>query len=98
MWISIKKGVEALTSLFRLGVTVPHPPSDGEVKKVADKLALFVAKNGRQFEDITRQKNPGNSPFRFSLMLQLKLYSYKASMVYAELLFLDDLALRESGF
>lgn len=50
--------------LFDSGLTVPPPPSDGEVKKVADKLALFVAKNGRQFEDITRQKNPGNTPFR----------------------------------
>ncbi|KAB1224717.1 SURP and G-patch domain-containing protein 1-like protein [Morella rubra] len=35
------------------------------VKKVADKLASFVAKNGRQFEDITRQKNPGDTPFKF---------------------------------
>lgn len=52
---------------YSFSVTVPPPPSDGEVKKVADKLALFVAKNGRQFEDITRQKNPGNTPFRLRL-------------------------------
>ncbi|KAG4186184.1 hypothetical protein ERO13_A08G027150v2 [Gossypium hirsutum] len=34
----------------------PTSPSDLTVKKVADKLASFVAKNGRQFEHITRQK------------------------------------------
>lgn len=35
------------------------------IRQVADKLASFVAKNGRQFEDITRQKNPGDSPFKY---------------------------------
>ncbi|XP_057496228.1 SURP and G-patch domain-containing protein 1-like protein isoform X2 [Actinidia eriantha] len=43
----------------------PPPPSDPTVKKVADKLASFVAKNGRPFEHITRQKNPGDTPFKF---------------------------------
>ena len=42
----------------------PPSPSDPTVKKVAEKLASFVAKNGRQFEDVTRQKNPGNTPFK----------------------------------
>jgi len=35
------------------------------VRQVADKLASFVAKNGRQFENITRQRNPGDTPFKF---------------------------------
>jgi splicing factor 4 len=35
------------------------------VKQVADKLASFVAKNGRQFENITRQRNPGDTPFKY---------------------------------
>ncbi|KAF5736419.1 putative arginine/serine rich splicing factor sf4/14 [Tripterygium wilfordii] len=43
----------------------PPSPSDLAVKKVADKLASFVAKNGRQFEHVTRQKNPGDTPFKF---------------------------------
>ncbi|CAN0877860.1 SURP and G-patch domain-containing protein 1-like protein [Linum grandiflorum] len=43
----------------------PTSPSDPTVKKVADKLASFVAKNGRQFESVTRQKNPGDTPFKF---------------------------------
>lgn len=46
-------------------VVAPPPPSDPTVKKVADKLASFVAKNGRQFEHVTRQKNPGDTPFKF---------------------------------
>ncbi|CAH9091010.1 unnamed protein product [Cuscuta europaea] len=46
-------------------VAAPPPPSDPTVKKVADKLASFVAKNGRQFENVTRQKNPGDTPFKF---------------------------------
>ncbi|KAF9595993.1 hypothetical protein IFM89_006920, partial [Coptis chinensis] len=37
------------------------------VKKVADKLASFMAKNGRQFEHITRQRNPGDTPFNTGL-------------------------------
>lgn len=66
---------------FDSGVTVPPPPSDGEVKKVADKLALFVAKNGRQFEDITRQKNPGNTPFRLLLHASLTIVSCNSSIM-----------------
>lgn len=34
------------------------------MRKVIKKLADFVAKNGRSFEDVTRQRNPENSPFR----------------------------------
>ncbi|XP_019703969.1 SURP and G-patch domain-containing protein 1-like protein [Elaeis guineensis] len=49
----------------RQGDVAPSPPSDPAVRKVADKLASFVAKNGRQFEHITRQRNPGDTPFKF---------------------------------
>lgn len=41
-----------------------NTPSDPEVTKVADKLAQFVATNGRSFEGITKERNPGNTPFR----------------------------------
>lgn len=60
----------------------PSPPNDPEVKKVADKLACFVAKNGRQFENITRQKNPGDTPFRFLfdvLCPEYKYYEYRVA-------------------
>ncbi|GAY36955.1 hypothetical protein CUMW_025590 [Citrus unshiu] len=58
----------------------PLPPSDPTVKKVADKLASFVAKNGRQFEHITRQKNPGDTPFKFlfdETCADYKYYEYR---------------------
>lgn len=37
---------------------------NNEVRKAAVKLAEYVAKNGRSFEDVTRDRNPGDSPFR----------------------------------
>jgi len=43
----------------------PQAPSDPEVLKCADKLAAFVAKNGDKFEGITKERNPGDTPFRF---------------------------------
>ncbi|KAL2609063.1 hypothetical protein R1flu_027636 [Riccia fluitans] len=57
------------------GGSVPAP-SDPEVKKVADKLASFVAVNGRQFENITRQRNPGDTPFRFLFDINSPDYKY----------------------
>ncbi|KAL8500753.1 hypothetical protein ACS0TY_020368 [Phlomoides rotata] len=60
----------------------PPFPSDPTVRKVADKLASFVAKNGRQFEDVTRQKNPGDTPFKFLFdvsCLDYKYYEYRLS-------------------
>lgn len=50
------------------------------MKKVADKLASFVAKNGRQFENVTRQKNPGDTPFKFLFdesCADFKYYEYR---------------------
>ncbi|GAB2289056.1 hypothetical protein Dimus_023358 [Dionaea muscipula] len=54
----------------------PPLPSDPTVKKVADKLASFVAKNGRQFEHITRQRNPGDTPFKFLIDASCADYKY----------------------
>ncbi|KAE8038205.1 hypothetical protein FH972_010737 [Carpinus fangiana] len=54
----------------------PPSPSDPTVKIVADKLASFVAKNGRQFEHITRQKNPGDTPFKFLFDESCSDYKY----------------------
>ncbi|KAF8403861.1 hypothetical protein HHK36_011967 [Tetracentron sinense] len=62
------------------GDVAPPSPSDPAVKKVADKLASFVAKHGRQFEHITRQKNPGNTPFNFLFdegCADYKYYEYR---------------------
>ncbi|CAH8308594.1 unnamed protein product [Eruca vesicaria subsp. sativa] len=46
-------------------VVAPPSPSDPTVKNAADKLASFVAKSGRSFEHTARQKNPGDTPFKF---------------------------------
>ena len=47
-------------------VRVPVP-SDPDVAQSAMKLAEFVARNGRSFEEVTRAKNPFklDSPFRY---------------------------------
>ncbi|GFH16620.1 uncharacterized protein HaLaN_13073, partial [Haematococcus lacustris] len=36
-----------------------RPPQDAGVRDAADKLAEFVASKGRQFEAMTRDRNPG---------------------------------------
>ncbi|XP_074312483.1 SURP and G-patch domain-containing protein 1-like protein isoform X2 [Silene latifolia] len=54
----------------------PPSPSDPAVKKAADRLASFAAKNGRHIEDITRQKNPGDTPFRFLFDPDCNEYKY----------------------
>lgn len=46
------------------------------MKNAADKLASFVAKNGRHFEDVTRQKNPGDTPFKFLFDTSCSDYKY----------------------
>lgn len=43
----------------------PQAPTNPEVLKCADKLAAFVAKNGDKFENVTKDRNPGDTPFRF---------------------------------
>ncbi|XP_026413052.1 SURP and G-patch domain-containing protein 1-like protein isoform X1 [Papaver somniferum] len=58
------------------GDVAPSPPSDPEVKNVADKLASFVAKNGREFEHVTRQRNPGETPFKFLFDASCADYKY----------------------
>ncbi|XP_019413451.1 PREDICTED: SURP and G-patch domain-containing protein 1-like protein isoform X1 [Lupinus angustifolius] len=77
-------------SLRQLDVA-PSSPSDPTVKKVADKLASFVAKNGRQFEDVTRQKNPGDTPFKFLFDEKCADYKY-----YEYRLAQEDKALAQS--
>ncbi|KAJ4711659.1 SURP and G-patch domain-containing protein 1-like protein [Melia azedarach] len=71
---------EASEQSSKQASVAPPPPSDPTVKKVADKLASFVAKNGRQFENVTRQKNPGDTPFKFlfdETCADYKYYEYR---------------------
>ncbi|XP_019707992.2 SURP and G-patch domain-containing protein 1-like protein [Elaeis guineensis] len=71
-----KLGLEAPEPSSHQGDVAPSTPSDPAVRKVADKLASFVAKNGRQFEHITRQRNPGDTPFRFLFDSSCPDYKY----------------------
>nr|DAD42275.1 TPA_asm: hypothetical protein HUJ06_000505 [Nelumbo nucifera] len=74
------------------GDVAPPSPSDPAVKKVADKLASFVAKNGRQFEHITRQRNPGDTPFKFLFDSSCSDYKY-----YEFRLMEEEKALAQTG-
>ncbi|XP_021749849.1 SURP and G-patch domain-containing protein 1-like protein [Chenopodium quinoa] len=78
----------------------PPSPSDPAVKKAADRLASFVAKKGRQIEDITRQKNPGNTPFRFlfdEACTEFKYYEYRIQEEEKALAMSKDLQTTQSG-
>ncbi|KAH9603553.1 hypothetical protein KSS87_001688 [Heliosperma pusillum] len=71
--------LHAYLSIFYSARTPPSP-SDPAVKKAADRLASFAAKNGRHIEDITRQKNPGDTPFKFLFdpdCIEYKYYEYR---------------------
>ena len=45
------------------GAALP-PPSDPAVRNAVEKLASFVAANGRGIEDMTRERNPGHTVFK----------------------------------
>ncbi|KAF9596014.1 hypothetical protein IFM89_006941 [Coptis chinensis] len=75
---------EASTLPSDHGDVASSSPSDPDVKKVADKLASFVAKNGRQFEHITRQRNPGDTPFKFLFDTGCADYKYYESRLIEE--------------
>ncbi|XP_042906574.1 calcium homeostasis endoplasmic reticulum protein isoform X1 [Parasteatoda tepidariorum] len=44
---------------------LPQPPPDQELKNIIDKLAQFVARNGPEFEHMTKQKQKDNPKFSF---------------------------------
>lgn len=44
---------------------LPKPPEDPDVKNIIDKLANFVARNGPEFENMTKQKQHDNPKFSF---------------------------------
>ncbi|KAJ1697873.1 hypothetical protein LUZ63_006385 [Rhynchospora breviuscula] len=63
---------------------VPSLPSDYTVRKVIDRLANLVAKNGRQHEHITRQRNPGDTPFKFLFDKNCSEYKYYEHRLHEE--------------
>ena len=44
---------------------LPRPPDDMEIKNIIDKLASFVARNGPEFEQMTKKKQENNPKFSF---------------------------------
>ncbi|EFJ35672.1 hypothetical protein SELMODRAFT_438553 [Selaginella moellendorffii] len=68
---------------------LPAPPLDPDVRKVAEKLASFVAKSGREFEDITRQKNPTDPRFGFLFDVDCSDYKYYEHKLAEEESFLN---------
>uniref|UniRef100_A0A8W8JGQ2 SURP motif domain-containing protein n=1 Tax=Magallana gigas TaxID=29159 RepID=A0A8W8JGQ2_MAGGI len=44
---------------------LPKPPEDHDLKNIIDKLAQFVARNGPEFEHMTKQKQKDNPKFSF---------------------------------
>lgn len=44
---------------------LPQPPADQELRNIIDKLAQFVARNGPEFEQMTKTKQQNNPKFAF---------------------------------
>ena len=44
---------------------LPRPPDDVEIRNIIDKLASFVARNGPEFEAMTKKKQENNPKFSF---------------------------------
>lgn len=54
--------------------------SDPEMKKIIDKLAQFVARNGPEFENMTKQKQKDNPQFGFLFGgLHYNYYQYRVT-------------------
>ncbi|XP_059487556.1 calcium homeostasis endoplasmic reticulum protein isoform X2 [Neocloeon triangulifer] len=44
---------------------LPRPPPDQDLRNIIDKLAQFVARNGHEFENMTKNKQKDNPKFAF---------------------------------
>uniref|UniRef100_A0A915JFV3 SURP motif domain-containing protein n=1 Tax=Romanomermis culicivorax TaxID=13658 RepID=A0A915JFV3_ROMCU len=60
----------------------PKAPDDMELKNIIDKLAQFVARNGPEFENMTKQKQKDNP--RFSFLYGGDYFQYYVYKVNAE--------------
>uniref|UniRef100_A0AAR5QEN0 Calcium homeostasis endoplasmic reticulum protein n=2 Tax=Dendroctonus ponderosae TaxID=77166 RepID=A0AAR5QEN0_DENPD len=59
---------------------IPQPPEDIDLRNIIDKLAQFVARNGLEFEQMTKNKQKGNPKFQFLYGGEyFKYYQYKVS-------------------
>lgn len=46
-------------------MSIPQPPQDIQLMNIIDKLAQFVARNGKEFEKMTLDKQMNNERFNF---------------------------------
>ncbi|KAL1494911.1 hypothetical protein ABEB36_010422 [Hypothenemus hampei] len=59
---------------------LPQPPEDIDLRNIIDKLAQFVARNGPEFEQMTKNKQKGNPKFQFLYGGEyFNYYQYKVS-------------------
>ncbi|XP_075160073.1 SR-related CTD associated factor 6 [Haematobia irritans] len=66
----------------------PPPPRDASLRNIIDKLAEFVARNGPEFEMITKQKQQNNPKFEF--LYGGEFAAYYQYRVQAEQVFLKQ--------
>ncbi|ROT83541.1 Calcium homeostasis endoplasmic reticulum protein [Penaeus vannamei] len=65
---------------------LPQPPPDQELKNIIDKLAQFVARNGPEFEQMTKTKQKENPKFSFLFGGEyFNYYQYKVTTEQAML-------------
>lgn len=49
----------------QIGINCDYLHLDTELRNIIDKLAQFVARNGPEFEQMTKSKQKGNPKFQF---------------------------------
>ncbi|GFG34350.1 hypothetical protein Cfor_08964 [Coptotermes formosanus] len=74
---------------------LPKPPQEVELRNIIDKLAQFVARNGPEFEQMTKNKQKGNP--KFSFLFGGEHFNYYQYKVTTEQAILKQKAARDSG-
>ena len=67
--------------------SVPPPPPDSDQKNIIDKLAQFVARNGPEFENMTKNKQKGNPKFHFLSLTTIGFRGQKTNCIPHEFSF-----------
>nr|XP_037288870.1 LOW QUALITY PROTEIN: calcium homeostasis endoplasmic reticulum protein-like [Rhipicephalus microplus] len=65
-----------------INMEMPVAPPDQELRNIIDKLAQFVARNGPEFEQMTKQKQKDNP--KFSFLFGGEYYAYYKHQVAAQ--------------
>ncbi|XP_021925651.1 calcium homeostasis endoplasmic reticulum protein isoform X2 [Zootermopsis nevadensis] len=74
---------------------LPKPPQEVELRNIIDKLAQFVARNGPEFEQMTKNKQKSNPKFGF--LFGGEHFNYYQYKVTTEQAILKQKAARDSG-